>query len=394
MSNIKKVAALIVVLLTVPTHPTLSFAEGGKMAAPQAQLLATQPTYYAVSYGAKCDDNTNDQPAFVAMLAAAKANCSVIGNIAEGQATVDLPPGKVCKLNSGITIDTGCVGLRGNGATLDFRGIPAGTAAVTTTDDDKVSPYNANVAIIDLKLLGPGQSTSSGTVGLLSESAGATYIDLTAANFNYGVEIGNNSFVVTWINPQLFYDGTGWYCPIGLTNAGENMSIVDGSIYNSDVAIDTESCELNSTNTSFDFDTESIANVAISGTGALRLTNSHIEFSKLSGSLFNLGGPNSYSYIMAEGGQWQSDSGDSPADLATVNNVGYGGDGGWGPWVQINNVFMVGLFPGAQCGSGSGVTCSIGSNAKEVKYFMDRDQQGNILSSAPVQAGDAETEGN
>lgn len=355
---------------------------------------ATQPSYDAMSYGAKCDDKTDDTAAFNAVFAAAKANCISKNNVTMGQATVDFPPGKVCKLNSGITIDVGCVALRTNGATLDFSGIAADTAAVTTIDDDPASPDNDNLAVIDLKIVGPGQSTSSGTIGLLTGATGTTYIDLSATGFNYGVEVGSHSWVVSWINPQLFGNGTGWYCPPSLTDAGESMSIVNGVIYNNDIAIDTEGCEVNSSNTAFDFETESIANVAINGTGALRLANSHIEFNTLSGALFNLGGPNSYSYITAEGGQWQSDSQASPADLATVNNIGYGGDGGWGPWAQINDVFMVGLRPGAPCNAGSGFICSIGSNAQEVKYLNDRQNQGNILSSQPVQNGDVEIDSN
>jgi hypothetical protein len=354
---------------------------------------AAQPTFNAVNYGVKCDEKTDDTVAFAALFAAAKVGCAIKNNVAEGQATVDFPPGKICKLNSGITIDTGCVAIRTNGATLDFSGLPGGAAAITTVDDDRSSPYNDNVTIIDLKLVGPGQSTSSGTVGLLTEAAGTTFIDLSATGFNYGVEVGPYSWNISWLNPQLFGNGTGWYCPPNLTDAGENMSIMGGSIYDDSVAIDTEGCEVNSTNTSFDFETESIANVAIDGTGILRLTDSHIEFNKLSGALFNLGGTNSYSYITANGGQWQSDSGVNPADLATVNNGGFGDDGGWGPWAQINNVFMVGLWPSAQCGSGSGFICSVGSNAREVKYFMDRQSQGNVLSSSPVQTGDGEVKG-
>jgi hypothetical protein len=355
-----------------------------------------QPTYDAVSYGAVCDDRTDDSAAFKALFRAASAKCKVNGNVSVGQATVDFPPGKVCKLNSGITIDTGCVGLRGNGTTLDFSGIVANTAAVTTYDDDQTSPYNGNMSIIDLKLLGPGHSISNGTIGLLSGSSGTTYIDFTATGFEYGVEVGNYSWTVSWTNPQLFGDGTGWYCPPNLTDSGENMSIVNGVIYDDDIAIDTEGCEVNSTDTSFDFETESIANVALNGSGTLRLIDSHIEFDRLSSALFNLGGSNSYSYITADGGQWQSNAGSSPADFATVDDEGSADDGGWGPWVQINNVFMVGLWPSATCASeagGSPMTCATGSNAREVKYLNDREHQGNILTSAPMQQGDVESEG-
>ena len=275
-------------------------------------------------------------------------------------------------------------------AVLIYSGLPSGSRAITTTEQNAASPYNDNVAIIDLKLLGPGFSTSSGTVGLLSGSADATYVDLTAYGFNYGVEIGNYSWLNTWINPQLLNDGTGWYCPPSLTDAGENMNIFGGALANDAVGLDTEGCEVSSTSTSFDFETESVANV----NGTLRLVDSHVEFDTLSGALFNLGGSNSYENFTAEGGTWQSDSNENPTDLATVNNTGYGRDGGWGPWAEINNVFMVNLWASVSCASGNAFTCAIGGNAQEVKYVMDRDHQGNPLSSAPLQAGDIVTEGN
>jgi hypothetical protein len=387
----KQVTLIAFTLLMLPA--SAAFTQQPVKGTPTSSSQPTstnQPTYYAVSYGAKCDDKTNDSAAFAALLTAAKANCEDNSNVAEGQATVDLPPGKICKLNSGLSIDTSCISLRGNGAMLDFTGIPAGSAAITTTEKNSASPYNDNVAIIDLKLLGPGFSTSSGTVGLLSGSADATYVDLTAYGFNYGVKVSNYSWLNTWINPQLLNDGTGWYCPANLTDAGENMSILGGALANDAVGLDTEGCEVSSVSTSFDFETQSIANVG----GDLRMVDSHVEFDTLSGALFNLSGANSFEYLTVEGGTWQSDSNENPADLATVNNTGYGGDGGWGPWAEIDNVFMVGLWPSATCASGNGFTCAIGGNAAEVKYLMDRDHQGNPLSSQPIQAGDAETEGN
>lgn len=390
--TIKKKISFSVIALAAIFSSIAAAQQPIKGAAPSASPTpATQPTYYAVSYGAKCDDKTNDAAAFASLLTAAEAHCVTNSNFAEGQATVDLPPGKICKLNSGLTLNTSCVSIRGNGAMLDFSSMPAGSAAITTTELNSVSPYNDNVAIIDLKLLGPGFSTSSGTVGLLSGSADATYLNFTAYGFNYGVKVGNYSWLNTWINPQLLNDGTGWYCPSNLTDAGENMSIVGGAIANDAVGLDTEGCEVSSTATSFDFESQSVANIG----RVLRLVDSHVEFETLSGALFNLSGSNSYENFTAEGGTWQSDSGEEPADLATVNNTGSGEDGGWGPWAQINNVFMSGLWPSAECVSGDGeFACAIGGNASEVKFFMDRDNQGNPLSSGPIQAGDAETEGN
>lgn len=84
------------------------------------------PVYIDVmnsAYGAKCDGSTNDSAAFQA----------AINALSVGNGTIVLPPGKTCKLISGVTISNSGVHIIGGGAlstTVDFE--PTANGALFT----------------------------------------------------------------------------------------------------------------------------------------------------------------------------------------------------------------------------------------------------------------------
>jgi hypothetical protein len=105
-------------------------------------MQQSQTVYYAIDHGMKCDGSTNDATALASLLTAAKANCVMSSNIATKQAVIDLPAGARCVVNSGVTIDTSCTLVRGNGASLDFSGMPSSGTAITTASQNQTTPYN------------------------------------------------------------------------------------------------------------------------------------------------------------------------------------------------------------------------------------------------------------
>jgi hypothetical protein len=204
--------------------------------------------------------------------------------------------------------------------------------------------------------------------------------------------VGNNSYINHLINPQLLGNATGFYCPPGLVDAGENESISGGTISNNTIGIDNEGCdEIRAAETSFDFNsqTDIVAATGGGGFGAVQLYLPHIEFATHSGYIVDAGNAssNAWTHVVIDGGEIQADQSGSNIS-ATVRNQGIANDGGWGPFVSIiGDIFMHGLSPTVACAQGANQTCSVGANASQVG-FEARDQLGNrLLLNRGVVAG-------
>jgi hypothetical protein len=292
------------------------------------------------------------------------------------KSTVEFPAGVACKI-SALTINTGCLNIEGNGATLDFSHSTAPIAITTTSNNTTGTAYAGNTTVRDFMVIGPGQSTTSGTIGIYSGAVGTHFQDISVEGFNYAFEWGSNSWDVTLTNPQFYNSGTDFYCAAG----GENYNVQGGAFFNSDTAVDLEAwCELTLNATSLDYLTNA---VAIDNGGMLRLNDPHIEFNQLAGSVFTIGGVNSFANLYVDGGYLvgNAQSGSGADMTSVVANNGAADDGGYGPWGQIDNMSMVNMNSSASCTAGSGDNCVTGHNASQVFFQNDRAEQGQNIST-------------
>jgi hypothetical protein len=311
------------------------------------------------SQGAKCDGVTDDSAALQAAINVADASCwSDATHQMRNQSYIELPTGSTCKINSGLTFDSACVGLVSNGATLDASGIASGPAILVSTSQPQ-TPFAENVPPWEsVHVIGPGASTN--TIGILVQAGGVAFDKLNVSNFGVGVEFGGTAFLDRFESTMIGNCGTAVNFPSGSSGlTGENITFNGGSIYGAQIGFQNNGAELNIENMSIDgLSDAAIENLA----GAVRATNTHIEyFSPIRTSPLEIeNGCNAWTFIDFNGGVIQNDSsGTNVRSTVDINPSGI--CGGSGPWVNLQQVFFAGLNPSPGCSKGTGSTCVTGT---------------------------------
>jgi hypothetical protein len=318
--------------------------------------------------GLVCDDVTDDSAALQGLINAAEANCVVQPDQSiVGQSYIDLPQGKVCRIDQPIQLVGSCVGIEGNGATLDFKNLSQSNGvAITITSQHPASPYGDNAVVWSaLNLVGPGSSTQ--TIGLLVETGEAVFQRPVIHGFGIGIQFGNYAFVDSIDHPAIFDVGTGISCPGNTTDSGENLTVTGGSIFNSEVAIDNQGCGLTLSGTSIDGMSGSA--MTVQG-GTVACDNCYIEyFASTAAPVFDLNGCNAWSYITFHGGTILNDF-SGPNVMALIRNDPTETCGGSGSWARFDGVFFGNINPTGTCAVGSGPSCVMGSNAGQVSIIQ------------------------
>lgn len=345
------------------------------------------PTYKLSDYGALCDGQHDDTAAFNAASRAAARSCIQVNNDEWYQSVLEFPHRGSCIFNVPISLDASCSKLETNGSVLRF---PKGSG-LTFTSSHPINPYGDNLAIKEqLHVVGPGSSTTSGTYGVLLNAANLVFTSLDVNGFNYGVQVGDNSYMISLDHPNLWGNGTGLYCPTGLKNSGENISTFGGAIYNNAIGIDNQGCDIVLSSTSLDYNSVSAVKDAANpsngaATGSVSLLGVNVEFGVITGPVFQLGingtgsNCNGYDFILVEGGKVHATvfpRGPNAVALVDNDTCGIAGSGSGGT-VTIRDAWVAGIQPSAPCVGGTSLTnCVIGSNARQVKLIDLHNQLG------------------
>lgn len=305
-------------------------------------LAATVKGPFLVTrFGAKCDDKSDDTKAFQAAFDAAGAGCAARGAyVRSGFATIVIPDGAICKVNGGL-IDhkSDCVGLASYaGATIDFSGLARGRTALTLKHL-AYGAYSGNVARFEnIQLIGPGPE--SDTVGIASETPNLTFRQLNIVGFGHGYEVRSGSWLNHFVNTSISQCNVGLYCGSGLKDAGEQISFEAGVVFNSNHAVENDSCEFNITDSSLD---EFSGPAVVNGGGVTRLNSDHIEYVNKTTSeplLVTSKACNAWGGISVQGGQIQFDHVPPKALARDDGGPGPCGGGGWGSYIRLSNVFL------------------------------------------------------
>jgi hypothetical protein len=126
------IAAIAISLLTIAARPCPIL--GQQAATYSGRYHAQRDGFVVTTFGARCDGVADDSRAFQAALDAAGVRCQRHGAyIVAGFATVIVPDGARCRINSALTDSkSDCVGIASDaGATLDFSGLVGGGTALT-----------------------------------------------------------------------------------------------------------------------------------------------------------------------------------------------------------------------------------------------------------------------
>jgi hypothetical protein len=346
------------------------------------------PTYKLSGYGALCNGQHDDTAAFKAAAAASAKSCIEVNNDEWYQSVLEFPHRGSCIFNSPISVDASCSKLETNGSVLRF---PKGSG-VTFTSSHPINPYGDNLAIKEeLHVVGPGKSGTSGTYGVRLNAANLVFTSLDVNGFNYGVQIGDNSYMISLYHPNLWGNGTGLYCPTGLKNSGENISGFGGAIFNNAVGVDNQGCDIVLLSTSLDYNSVSAVKDAANpsngaATGSVSLVGVNVEFGVVTGPVFQLGingtgsNCNGFDFILVEGGKVHATVfPHGPNAVALVDNDTCRVPGlRSGGTVTIRDAWVAGIQPSGNCVAGtSGTNCVIGNNARQVKLIDLHDDSGH-----------------
>jgi hypothetical protein len=177
---------------------------------------------------------------------------------------------------------------------------------------------------------------------------------------------------------------------MGLQNSGENIAAFGGAIFNNDVGVDNQGCDVVLTSTSLDYNSTTAVKDAANpsngaATGSVTLVGANVEFGVIKGPVFQLGingtgsNCNGYDFITVEGGKihaTQFPKGPNAVALVDNDTCRIPALRGGGT-VTIRDAWVAGIQPSGPCASGtSGTNCVIGNNAQQVKLIDLTDQTG------------------
>ena len=193
-------------------------------------------------FGAVADGITDDSAAIQAAFDAAAAT---------GHARVQFSPGASYKCDSGLTLDTSCVGVEGNGAYLVFTSLTSGTAITITQSNGDANIRTAlnHVNSIDhLFFSGPGGNYSASVAVLLEDNASPNTVAGGSFNhcafLNWGNDVVNRSGSFCWTFNKCAFtltSGTPTTYSITfpqLTNNGERNMFIDCFWFNRKYVVD------------------------------------------------------------------------------------------------------------------------------------------------------------
>lgn len=336
--NAKIVLAIVMTAMLVgalaPRLPRSQLASSVFAATAKGPFLVTR-------FGAKCNDRDDDTRAFQAALDAAGADCSAQGAyVRSGFQTVVIPDGAICRVDGSLTDRTSdCVGLASYaGATIDFTRLARGRSALTLRHL-AYGAYSGNLARFEnIEMIGPGRA--SDTIGIASETPNLIFRQFNIVGFGHGYEVRSGSWLNHFVNTSISGCGVDLYCGSGLKDAGEQITFEGGTLFNSNNAVENNSCEFYIGGSSLD---EFSGPAVVNGGGSTRLNGDHIEYvnsTSMEALLVSSKACNAWGGITMQGGQIQFDHAPPKALARDDGGPGPCGGGGWGSYIRLSDVFL------------------------------------------------------
>jgi hypothetical protein len=283
----------------------------------------------ANAYTVVCDGHTDQAPGLNAEL----AKC-------DGTMIYSGPFFGDCKFNETVNLNhPWCNRFTFDATTWDFSAITSGSAIVQATGAAAGS-YNSGFDNVGLYLKGPGAGTA--TTGLVLNDNHQVWRGLNIYGFGTGLSIGNYTFTVEILDAALHDNGTGVLCNGGLTDSGEGITFVGGSIFNNGTNFYNGQCELNLDHTALDY--PSIIQGITDSSAQTYISGSNIESSAVSDNvLFKVAptyGCSAFTNLNIDHSRIVVNNNAVP-NLVEVDNPN--NCGGAGPWVDISHSQLSGI---------------------------------------------------
>jgi len=286
------------------------------------------------------------------------------------------PPGSY-KVNSTVTLNPTEKSIAGDRAVLDFSSISATPAITVAGTAASLNPYEQNFKILNnLEIIGPGK-TNAGSIGILFESAaeqGQSHTLIESVNvhdFETGHEFRSNSYIITFLNSDVYRCDTCIYLPTGspsYSNLGERITYISCTLFNSTLAVHNENSDgsFHLVACSLDYCTQQIKVTR----GRVFCSVCHIEGKEYASSPFVVENNNG-AFLQIQGG-WVLATTTPTAEPFSIGAAGA---------VQLHDCFVNGMGSSLAWASGTGLlsTRNIASYSISNNPLLLRSQD-NILA--------------
>lgn len=233
--------------------------------------------YNVLDFGADPTGATNNASVFQAAIDAI---------VATGIPAVLKVPAGTYKFTSNFIINLGYVSLQCDRAVLDFSSFSInGSYAINLIGGNPVSgnPWNqVDSYISGFKLIGPGSASGIGLYfnqELANSNLGPAHTrvsDVNITGFNNGIDIGNHSYLITFDHMSIWSCYRGIYGLPSVTDEGENIRVLNSTIYGCTYGITNESGDSDYNFIGVSFDQNSDTSVVFTA-GQASFTGCHFE---------------------------------------------------------------------------------------------------------------------
>lgn len=236
-----------------------------------------------------------------------------------GRIEVRVP--KEITIKSPVTVDVNRIMLVGPGRINGKLGV-AGQHAVTFTSGTALSYFHTIEAVRNLEIFGDNICHGTRYIGAPDNSGTVSHLlfnSMNVANFKDGYSFFNNAYILTFLNCDGWNCDRVFYMPPGSVNAGERLTFIGGTYYNSNILVSAGSGEWYFTNCSFDFSKK-----LVYARGAVTFTDCHGEFLTGEGhdSVIEIEYTNTEkSTVSIRGGEWLNLATLSPNLVKFVNTT-------------------------------------------------------------------------
>lgn len=275
---------------------------------------------------------------------------SAYQTIGAGKGVIVLAPDETFPIYKPYVIDVNRHTIRGERSVIETAEAGQGIAVFTVVGSLMPAQFQSWEIMTGIQLICTRSSVATprhqiglyfdnGVYGASRGPSHMTMSNFIIRGYKVGIEIGDQTYCLTFNNFQIGHCDLVFSCPAGVDNSGERITFSGGTLFNSSRLVDVRhgTCELNFINVSFDAFTEQLAYIDGS---KVSLYGCHVEFDMFNTTTVPIHVKGASGSFNMYGGQIK---GRMPDELTTIDFV-ITNEAAWRGGSIFRDVMMHNLF--------------------------------------------------